>query len=269
MLLAVDVGNTNIVMGVFRKKELLSTWRMASDTSKTPDEYAVLIRNLLPLKNVGFEDITGVAICSVVPPLTQIFEELSESYFGAKPLIIGAGTRTGVRIEYENPRDVGSDRVVDAAAAFNLYGGPIIIVDFGTATVFDAVSEEGTYIGGAIASGINLTAQALYERTAQLRRVELIPPKNAIGRSTSSSIQSGIVYGHVGMVEAMVNRFKKEMRGEVKVVATGGMAPLIGKETSVFDEINLDLTLIGLSLIYDLNVSDDSRGEFMTGRSGS
>ncbi len=266
MLLAIDVGNTNITMGVFEKQDLLSTWRIATDTGKMPDEYAVLIRNLLPLRNVGLEDITGVAICSVVPQLTQVFEELSESYFGVKPLIISAGTRTGVRIEYENPRDVGSDRVVDAAAAFSLYGGPIIIVDFGTATVFDAVSGEGTYMGGAIASGINLTAQALYERTAQLRRVELIAPKNAIGRSTSSSIQSGIFYGHVGMVESMVNRFKQEMGGDVTVIATGGMAPLIGKETSIFDEINLDLTLIGLSLIYNLNVSDDGGGGFISGR---
>lgn len=266
MLLAIDVGNTNITLGVFEKQKLLSTWRMATDTRKMPDEYAVLLRNLLPLRDVGLDDITGVAVCSVVPPLTQVFEELSESYFGVKPLIVSAGTRTGVRIEYENPRDVGSDRVVDAAAAFSLYGGPIIIVDFGTATVFDAVSSGGTYMGGAIASGINLTAQALYERTAQLRRVELIPPKNAIGRNTSSSIQSGIFYGHVGMVEAMVSRFKKEMEGDVKVIATGGMASLIGEETSVFDEINLDLTLIGLSLIYDLNAREDNHGGLISER---
>ena len=257
MLLAIDVGNTNITMGVFENAKLVATWRMATDTNKMPDEYAILIRNMLPLKDVQTENITGVSICSVVPPLTQVFQELSNSYFKVDPLVVGTGIKTGVRIEYENPRDVGSDRVVDAAAAYDIYGGPVIIVDFGTATVFDAVSKDGTYIGGAIASGINLTAQALYERTAQLRKVELIPPKSAIGRNTTASIQSGIFYGHVGMVEAMVQRFKNEMGGNVKVVATGGMARIIDQETDIFDEINTDLTLIGLRLIYELNLNTE------------
>jgi type III pantothenate kinase len=189
----------------------------------------------------------------VVPPLTHVFEEMSTAYFGILPLVVGTGTRTGVRILYENPRDVGADRVVDAAAAFTLYGGPIIVVDFGTATVFDAVSRDGDYLGGAIASGINLTAEALFERTSQLRRVELVPPKTAIGRNTAASIQSGIIFGHVGMVEAMVRRFKAEIGEDTKVVATGGMAPMIQKETSIFDAVNPDLTLIGLRLIYQMN----------------
>lgn len=259
MLLAIDVGNTNITMGVFENENLVATWRMATDTNRMPDEYAILIRNMLPMKNILVESISGVSICSVVPPLTQVFQELSSSYFKIDPLVVSAGTKTGVRIEYENPRDVGSDRVVDAAAAYDIYGGPIVIVDFGTATVFDAVSKDGTYIGGAIASGINLTAQALYERTAQLRKVELIPPKNAIGKNTTASIQSGIFYGHVGMVEAMVERFKKEMGDGVKVVATGGMAQIIDQETDVFDEINMDLTLIGLRLIYELNLNNETK----------
>lgn len=259
MLLAIDVGNTNITMGVFENENLVATWRMATDTNRMPDEYAILIRNMLPMKNILVESISGVSICSVVPPLTQVFQELSSSYFKIDPLVVSAGTKTGVRIEYENPRDVGSDRVVDAAAAYDIYGGPIVIVDFGTATVFDAVSKDGTYIGGAIASGINLTAQALYERTAQLRKVELIPPKNAIGKNTTASIQSGIFYGHVGMVEAMVERFKKEMGDGVKVVATGGMAQVIDQETDVFDEINMDLTLIGLRLIYELNLNNETK----------
>ena len=259
MLLAIDVGNTNITMGVFENENLVATWRMATDTNRMPDEYAILIRNMLPMKNILVESISGVSICSVVPPLTQVFQELSRSYFKIDPLVVSAGTKTGVRIEYENPRDVGSDRVVDAAAAYDIYGGPIVIVDFGTATVFDAVSKDGTYIGGAIASGINLTAQALYERTAQLRKVELVPPKNAIGKNTTASIQSGIFYGHVGMVEAMVERFKKEMGGGVKVVATGGMAQIIDQETDVFDEINMDLTLIGLRLIYELNLNNETK----------
>ena len=160
-----------------------------------------------------------------MPPLTGVFEELGNTYFNVPALVVGTGTRTGVKILYDNPRDVGADRVVDAAAAFNLYGGPVIVVDFGTATVFDAVSADGEYLGGAIASGIRLTAEALYERTSQLRRVELVPPRTAIGRSTAASIQSGIVFGHVGMVEAMVRRFKAEMEGDTKVVATGGNGP--------------------------------------------
>ena len=256
MLLAIDVGNTNVTMGVFREEELVATWRLATDTHKLPDEYALLIRSLLPLKGVAPQDINSIAICSVVPPLTQVFEELSNTYFGIPPLVVGTGTRTGVRILYENPRDVGADRVVDAAAAYGLYGGPVIVVDFGTATVFDAISRDGDYLGGAIASGINLTAEALFERTSQLRRVELVPPKTAIGRNTAASIQSGIIFGHVGMVEAMVHRFKTEIGDNSKVVATGGMASLIQKETSIFDVVNLDITLIGLRLIYKLNADD-------------
>ena len=253
MLLTIDIGNTNVTMGVFRDEDLVATWRLATDTHKLPDEYALLIRGLLPLKGVAPQDIHSIALCSVVPPLTQVFDELGSAYFGVSPLVVGTGTRTGVRILYENPRDVGADRVVDAAAAFTLYGGPVIVVDFGTATVFDAVSRDGDYLGGAIASGINLTAEALFERTSQLRRVELVPPKTAIGRNTAASIQSGIIFGHVGMVEAMVRRFKAEIGEDTKVVATGGMAPLIQKETSIFDAVNLDLTLIGLRLICKIN----------------
>jgi len=256
VLLAIDIGNTNVTMGVFNGEDLLATWRMATDSRKLPDEYGLLIKNLLPLKQVDPKEVHSIAICSVVPPLTQVFEELSKAHFGITPLIVGTGTRTGVRIQYENPRDVGADRVVDAAAAFNLYGGPVIIVDFGTATVFDAVSQDGTYLGGAIASGINLTAEALYEHTAQLRRVELVTPKTAIGRNTAASIQSGILYGHIGMVEAMVRRFKDEMGDDVKVVATGGLAPLIQKETTVFDVVNPELTLVGLRLIYEHNIGE-------------
>ncbi|MBI4282599.1 MAG: type III pantothenate kinase [Chloroflexi bacterium] len=255
MLLAIDIGNTNVTMGVFRGEELVATWRLATDARRMPDEYALHIRSLLPLKGVAPEGIRSIAICSVVPPLTQVFEDLSRTYFNISPLVVGTGTRTGVRILYENPRDVGADRVVDAAAAFTLYGGPVIVVDFGTATVFDAISKDGDYLGGAIASGVYLTAEALFERTSQLRRVELVPPKTAIGRNTAASIQSGILFGHVGMVESMVRRFKAEMGEDARVVATGGLAPVIQKETSVFDAVNLDLTLVGLRLIYKMNTS--------------
>ncbi len=259
MLLAIDIGNTNVTMGVFQEERLVATWRMATDTHKLPDEYALLIRSLLPLKGVAPQDVQDIAMCSVVPPLTQVFEELGSAYFGVPPLVVGTGTRTGVRILYENPRDVGADRVVDAAAAFSLYGGPVVVVDFGTATVFDAISRDGGYLGGAIASGIHLTAEALYQRTSQLRRVELVAPRTAIGRNTESAIQSGIIFGHVGMVEAMVDRFKREIGNDTKVVATGGMASLIQRETSIFDVVNLDLTLIGLCFIHKLN-ADARRG---------
>ena len=259
MLLAIDIGNSNVTLGVFREENLLATWRLATDTRKLPDEYALLIQSLLPLKGVAPKDIDSIALCSVVPPLTQVFGELAKEHFGVTALRFGAGTRTGVRVLYDYPRDVGSDRVVDAAAAFSMYGGPVIVVDFGTATVFDAVSRDGEYLGGAIASGITLTAEALFERTSQLRRVELVPPKSAIGRNTASSIQSGILFGHVGMVEYMVRRFKLELGGDTKVVGTGGMASLIEKETDVFDAVNPDLTLIGLRLINDINA--DSRSD--------
>ena len=253
MLLAIDIGNTNINMGVFDNEHLVATWRLATDTQKLPDEYALLIRSLLPLKGIDTDDIQSISMCSVVPPLTQIFQDLSESFFNIPILVVGTGIKTGVRIQYENPRDVGADRIVAAAAAYSLYGGPVIVVDFGTATVLDAISQDGDYLGGAIASGINLTAEALYQRTSQLRRVELVAPKTAIGRNTTASIQSGILFGHVGMVETMVNRFKREMEPGTKVVATGGMATLVHAQTSIFDIVNPDLTLIGLRLIHNLN----------------
>ena len=201
MLLAIDIGNTNINMGVFDNEHLVATWRLATDTQKLPDEYALLIRSLLPLKGVDTEDIKSISMCSVVPPLTQIFQDLSESFFSIPILVVGTGIKTGVRIQYENPRDVGADRIVDAAAAYSLYGGPVIVVDFGTATVFDAISKDGDYLGGAIASGINLTAEALYQRTSQLRRVELVAPKTAIGRNTTASIQSGILLDTLGWLK--------------------------------------------------------------------
>jgi type III pantothenate kinase len=256
MLLAIDIGNTNVTMGVFREEELIATWRLSTDTRKMPDEYALLILSLLPLKGVASQDIHSIAICSGVPPLIPVFEEMAVTYLGIDPLVVGTGTRTGMRILYENPRDVGADRVADAVAAFNLYGGPVIVVDFGTGTVFDAVSRNGDYLGGAIASGITLTAEALFEHTSQLRRVELIPPKTAIGRNTAAAIQSGILFGHVGMVEAMVRRFKAEIGEDANVVATGGMATLVQRETSIFDTVNLNLTLIGLRLIYEINTKD-------------
>ena len=253
MLLAIDIGNTNLTMGVFDGKRLKSTWRVATDQRRLADEYGLLVSSILPLKGVNPESITGACLCSVAPTLTPTFEEMCSSYFNVSPLTVSAGIKTGVRILYDNPRDVGADRIVDAVAALHLYGGPVIVVDFGTATVFDAISADGEYMGGAIAPGINVSAEALFLSTSQLRRVELTAPKSAIGRNTVASLQSGLLLGHVGLVEGMVARFKREMGENAQVVATGGLAGVIAKETKVFDVINPDLTLMGLRIIYENN----------------
>ena len=253
MLLTLDIGNTNITIGVFRDETLLATWRIATDASRMVDEYGATLNLLLPLKGVSKDDITAISMCSVVPPLTSTFVELCETYFDIAPLVVGAGTKTGIRISYDNPRDVGADRIVDAAAALMLYGGPAIIVDIGTATVFDAVTKDGEYLGGAIAPGMVIAADSLFHSTSQLRRVELTGPATAIGRNTVHALQSGLVLGYTDLVNGMVARFNQELGGGAKVIATGGLAGIIAKETDVFDEINPDLTLIGLRLVHDLN----------------
>ena len=262
MLLAIDIGNTNITLGVSERDTLKATWRLATDPGRMPDEYGMALLNLLPIRGVAASDITDVVICSVVPPLTQVFSELCETFFGVKPLVVEAGVRTGIKILYDNPRDVGADRIVDAAAAFRLYGGPVIIVDFGTATVFDGVSAQGEYLGGALAPGLRVAAESMVTTTSQLRRVELVAPKTAIGKNTTHAMQSGLVLSHVDIVEGMVKRFKRELGQNAKVIATGGLAPLIASETSVFDAVNLDLTLMGLRMIYDMNAGEGTdRGQ--------
>lgn len=262
MLLAIDIGNTNIALGVFEKDTLRATWRLANDPKRMPDEYGMTILNLLPIRGIQASDIQAVAICSVVPPLTQVFTELCQTFFNINPLIIGAGVRTGIKIMYDNPRDVGADRISDATAAYRLYGGPIIIVDCGTATVFDAVSANAEYLGGAIAPGLKVAAESLFTSTSQLRRVELIAPKTAIGKNTTHALQSGLVLGNVDLVVGMVKRFQQELTENAKVIGTGGLAPLLSKETQIFDSVNLDLTLIGLRMIYDMNLSENSdRGQ--------
>lgn len=253
MLLAIDIGNTNVTLGVFNREHLVSTWRISTDPRRLGDEYSQLVSSILPLKGVQPGDISGACLCSAVPPLTQTFEEVCKSFFNVEPLTVSAGVKTGVSILYDNPRDVGADRIADAAAAYRLYGGPVIIVDFGTATVFDAISKDGEYLGGSLAPGINIAADALFLSTSQLRRVELTPPKCAIGKNTVAALQSGLLLGHVGLVEGMVSRFKREMGEGTRVVATGGLADLIAHETDVFDDVNGDLTLIGLRMIYEMN----------------
>lgn len=254
MLLALDIGNTNVTLGVFNGTALTATWRIATEPARMPDEYGLFLRQLLPLKDVAPDSIKAVAICSVVPPLTPTFVEVSDAYFGVAPLVVTAGVKTGVRVLYDNPRDVGADRIADAAAALKLYGGPAIVVDFGTATVFDAVSRDGEYLGGAIAPGLQVAADAIFHRTSQLRRVELARPPAAIGRNTVHSLQSGLVLGHAEMVKGMVKRFDQELGGGAKVVATGGLADLIAKEAKIFDAVDPYLTLTGLRLIYELNI---------------
>ena len=254
MLLAIDIGNSMVTFGVFNGERLDNTLRMATDTRRLADEYGLLIINLLNLNGVEPSRIDSICMCSVVPPLTAVFEEVCRTYFGISPFTVSAGVRTGLQIMYDNPRDVGSDRIVDAVAAKHLYGQPVIVVDFGTATVFDAVSRDGVYLGGAIAPGINIAAEALFLNTSQLRRVELVAPKSAIGQNTSTSLQSGLVVGYAGLGGGMVARFKEELQDhDAKVIATGGLAGIISQETAIFDAINPDLTLVGLRLIYDLN----------------
>jgi type III pantothenate kinase len=252
MLLAIDIGNTNITLGVFDNERLAATWRLSTDRSKMPDEYSIMLTQLLQLQGLTAGDISDVALCSVVPPLTPVFVELCRRFFNAEPLVVAAGTRTGIRILYDNPRDVGADRIVDAAAAMKLYGGPVIVVDIGTATVFDAVTADGDYLGGAIAPGMAIAADALFSSTSQLRRVELVSPETPIGRNTVHAIQSGIVLGYADLVRGMVARFDRELGGGSKVVATGGLAHIIEKEARVFDDVNPDLTLTGLRLIHEM-----------------
>ncbi len=253
MLLALDIGNTNINYGVFDGNKLVSTWRIATGIHTMPDEYAALMLFLLEHQGINASQITDSVLCTVVPPLITTFGEVCKHYFKTSPLIIGAGVKTGVRICMDNPREVGADRIVNAVAAHKLYKGPVIVIDLGTATTFDAVSADGDYLGGAIAPGIAIATEALFTRTAALPRVDLTHPSKAIGTSTITAMQSGIVFGYAGLIEGIVNRIRQELGGKAKVVATGGYASLFAQETSVIDVINPELTLIGLRLIYQMN----------------
>lgn len=252
MLLAIDIGNTNIVLGLYRGDELITHWRIATDTRRMPDEYAVTILQLFSLAGHRPADVSGVVMSSVVPPLTGTFRELCQRYFAAPPLIVDALTHTGVRVRVDNPHEVGADRVVNAAAAYRLYGGPACVVDFGTATTFDAISAEGDYLGGAIAPGIGIAAEALFARTAKLPRIELVPPPSPIGRNTIHAMQSGVLLGYVGLVEGLVARFRAELGPEMRVIATGGLAPVIAQQTPVIGVVDPWLTLKGLRMIYEL-----------------
>jgi len=253
MLLAIDIGNTDTTLGVFDGEELRVTWHMATDIHRMVDEYAALLLNLLHHQGLDTSDIKEIALCSVVPPLIATFEELFQRYFHISPLVVGAGVKTGVNIRMDNPREVGADRIVNAAAAHHLYSGSVIIVDLGTATTFDTVSKEGDYLGGAIAPGIAMAAESLSRRTAMLPLVELVAPKQAIGTNTFTAMQSGLIFGYVGLVEGILKRINQELGGNARVVATGGYAEIIAKETRAFDVVDRNLTLEGLRLINEMN----------------
>jgi type III pantothenate kinase len=253
MLLAIDIGNTNITLGVYAGDKLGPCWRLATGLEKMPDEYGALMLNLFKRSGISAENIKAIAIASVVPPLTGIFQEACRVFLFSEPMIVDASVNTGVRIRYDDPNQVGADRIVDAAAAFKLYGGPACIVDFGTATTFDAISAEGDYLGGAIAPGIRIAAEALFQRTAKLPKVDLCPPPAAIGRNTAHSLQSGLLLGYVGLVEGMVERFRAELGPNLKVIGTGGLAEVIARETKVISILAPWLTLDGLKIIYEMN----------------
>lgn len=253
MLLVIDVGNTNMVLGVYKDTELLDHWRISTDRQRTTDEYGVLIRELFYLNDFRADDINAIIISSVVPPVVPTLERMCQRYFGLSPLLIGPGVKTGMDIRYDNPREVGADRIVNAVAAYEKYGGPVIIVDFGTATTFCAVDAKGVYLGGSICPGIGISTEALVQRTAKLPRIELKRTDSVICRNTIESMQAGVFYGFVGQVEGIVSRMRRELDMSARVVATGGLAVVIAPATKAIDVVEPMLTLDGLRIIYERN----------------
>lgn len=254
MLLVFDVGNTNMVLGIYEGKELKKYWRISTDKAKTSDEYGMLINNLFQYDNVDKNSIRDIIISSVVPNVMHSLENFCVKYFNKQPLIVGPGIKTGLNIKYDNPKQVGADRIVNAVAAIEKYKSPIIIIDFGTATTFCAISEKGDYLGGTIAPGIKISSEALFQRASKLPRVELLKPGMTICKNTVSAMQSGIIYGYVGLVDKIVEMMKKELDNKnIKVIATGGLSSLIASETDSIDCVDKFLTLEGLKIIYDKN----------------
>jgi type III pantothenate kinase len=253
MLLTIDLGNTNLTIGLYEGDQLRHHWRLATDHDRMPDEYGLQFLGLLEHAERTPADLSGICLASVVPPLTGRITQACREYLNQEALVVDTGIKTGIRIRYDDPRAVGADRVADAVAVLHLYGGPACVVDFGTATTFNAITKEGEYLGGAIAAGINLAAEALFTHAAKLQRIDLQRPPSAIGRNTTHAMQSGLIFGYVAMTEGMAARFRQELGPEMKVIATGGLAEIVAKETPVIQILAPWLTLDGLRIIWQLN----------------
>jgi len=254
MLLTIDIGNTNITFGLYDGSQSLKHhWRIKTDHDRLADEYGIMILGMMRHEGLKYEQIKGVVMASVIPPLTQVFVKMVERYIKLTPLVVEAGVKTGVQIRYDSPRDVGADRIVDAVAAYQLYGGPACVVDFGTATTFNAISAKGEYLGGAIVPGIGIASEALFSRTSKLPLIDLVRPPKAIGTNTVHAMQSGLIFGYVCIVEGMVARFRQELSVDMKVIGTGGLVRIIAEETDVIEVVNPWLTLEGLRLVWEMN----------------
>lgn len=253
MLLVFDIGNSNIVLGTYEGKKLLRHWRISTDRQKTGDEYGMLINNLFRFQGIRMSDVTAIIISSVVPPLVVPLAKMCERYFRLRPLIVGPGIKTGIKLKYENPREIGADRIVNSVGAYEQFGGPLIVVDIGTATTFDIVAENGDYLGGVIAPGIGISSEALFQRAAQLPRVALVTPRTVICRNTVNAMQAGVIFGFVGQIDEIVRRIKAEMKQDMRVIATGGMAKMISRESKTIDKVDNFLTLTGLRVLYERN----------------
>jgi len=260
ILLVIDVGNTNVSLGIFdytdRQGRLSQHWRLSTNREQTSDEVVISLSTLFASEGRKTSEISDVILSSVVPPVVPIWERVSSKLFGQTPQIVGPGMRTGMPVRYENPHEVGADRIVNAVAAFEIYGGPIIAVDFGTATTFDCISGKGEYLGGVICPGIHISMEALFERASKLHRVEIARPKSVIGRTTTSALQSGLLYGYAGLVDSMITRIRGELGADAKVVATGGLARRIAAESAGIDEVAPFLTLDGLRILFEKNRED-------------
>lgn len=257
MIIVMDVGNTNITLGVYNGKKLLHHWRMSTDKDKSSDELGMFMVSLFNYEKLDITDVEAVIIASVQPTIMYSLEHSVRKYFKVDPILIGLGIKTGINIKYENPREVGTDRIVNAVAACEIYGAPLIIVDFGTATTFCAISSKNEYLGGVICPGIKISADALFQKAAKLPKIDMVKPEYTIGRNIVTSMQSGIVFGYVGQVDYLVKRIKKEMKEDnIKVIATGGLARLIASESETIEEVNGLLTLEGLRIIYEKNLNN-------------